>query len=114
MISESATLFGGAVWLLLIASSVWAKYRFAEFDRLPRQFDASLKPTAYSPTWLMVWLTPVIFVAINGFIFALSIFVPAEYLVGDPDAGVIGASLTLIGSQALILWLLASWARKQS
>ena len=111
---------GGAIWfaaiasMILIASALWAEWRFAAYDRLPRQFGFTLKPTSYGPRWLIIWLTPVLLIAVLGLLVFLPGIVPPEMINGDPDDGVKIASVALVGAQAFILWLLVRWANGQS
>lgn len=100
----------GAAILALIASSIWAHYRFADFERLPRHFGPNLKPTAYGPRGLMIWVTPAIFVALLVLLLVLPRVVPPEYINGDPQMGAIIASAVLVAAQGFILWLLTRWA----
>ncbi|MEO1048854.1 MAG: hypothetical protein AAFW59_11065 [Pseudomonadota bacterium] len=114
MDAGTAALFAGGACLILIGSAIWAHYRFADFDRLPRHFGPNLEPTAYGPRWLIIWLSPAIFLAVLGLIFVLPSVLPPEHINGDPSVGVIVASVVVVGAQAFVLWLLTRWARQQS
>lgn len=103
----------GVAIILLLGSSIWAHYRFADFEQLPRQFGPNLEPTAYGPRWLMIWLTPAIFVALLGLVLVLPRVVPPAYVNGDPKAGAVIASAGLVAAQGFILWLLVRWTRTQ-
>ncbi len=98
---------------LIAGSAVWANQRFAGFERLPRQFGATLKPRAYAPRWVMVWLMPALLVGVLCFIAALFAFLPPEHVNGDPSLGLILASSGLVGAQGFSLWLLTRWANGQ-
>ncbi|MDJ0978903.1 MAG: hypothetical protein QNI87_10230 [Erythrobacter sp.] len=98
---------------VLLGSSIWAHHRFAAHDRLPRHFGPSLKPTAYGPRWLVIWLPPAILVLALALIALLRAVVPPRYVEGDPSLGVIIASVATVGAQGFILWLLTRWAREQ-
>lgn len=107
-------LFAGAACLCLIASAIWAHYRFAGYDRLPRQFGWNLQPVAYGPRRLVVWLPPAIMIATLGVVAVLPRFMAADRINGDPGAAAIIASAIILGAQAFILWLLIRWARTQA
>lgn len=109
----SDILVAGAACLILIASAVWAHYRFADYDRLPRQFGLTLKPNAYAPSWVMVWLLPGILMATLVFVALLPLFVPEEHINGDPETGLLIASAAVVGAQLFTLWLLTRWAKGQ-
>lgn len=114
MESGAAALFVGAAVTFLLGSALWAHYRFADYDQLPRQFSASLKPVAYGPPWIVIWLTPLIMIAALVLILALPAFVPPQFINGDPVVGAIIASVATVTAQGFILWLLARWARGQA
>lgn len=98
---------------LLLGSAIWAHYRFAEYDRLPRQFGFTLKPNAYAPAWVMIWVMPAFLIATLAFVVALPAFVPPEHINGDPETGAIFASAAVVGAQLFTLWLLTRWAKGQ-
>ena len=114
MTADGATLSAGAACLFLLASAIWAHYRFADYDRLPRQFGLSLKPNSYAPSWVMVWLLPGFLIATLALLVFLPDFVPPERINGDPKIGVVIASAAVVGAQAFTLWLLTRWANQQA
>ena len=107
-------LVAGVACLILIASAVWAHYRFANYDRLPRQFGLTLKSNAFAPNWVMVWLLPGILIASLVFVAFLPSFVPEERINGDPETGLLIASVAVVGAQLFTLWLLTRWANRQA
>ncbi|MEM7703790.1 MAG: hypothetical protein AAF251_17775 [Pseudomonadota bacterium] len=114
MTADGASLSAGAACLFLLASAIWAHYRFAHFDRLPRQFGLTLKPTSYAPSWVMIWLVPLLLIASLIVIAFLPSFVPPEHINGDPKHGLMIASAVMAATQVWILWLLTRWANQQA
>ena len=112
-VSGAPALAVGGACLFLLLSAIWAHYRFADFNRLPRQFGFSLKPNAYAPRWVMVWMLPAFLMATLVFVVLLPAFVPPERINGDPETGPIIASAVIAGAQLLTLWLLNRWANGQ-
>lgn len=113
MVAGGSTLFASAACLIILASAIWAHYRFADFDRLPRQFGLTLKPTSYGPRWVMVWLLPAILVGTLALVVVLPAFVPPERINGEPETGVLIASVVVVGAQVFTLGLLTRWANGQ-
>mgnify|MGYP001792937120 CR=1 FL=1 len=113
-VSGTVALIAGGAVVLLLASSIWAHYRFADYDRLPRQFGLDLKPTSYGPSWLVIWMVPVIMMAALALVLFLPSVVASRSLNGDPETGAVIASIVTVGAQAFILWLLTRWARSQA
>ncbi|EAQ29163.1 hypothetical protein NAP1_00285 [Erythrobacter sp. NAP1] len=113
MVSGGPLLLAAVTCLFLIASAFWAERRFAGYDRLPRQFGFTLKPTSYGPRWLIIWLVPAVIIGA----IALAVFTPAlfppESIRGEPGTGVVIASLVGAAAQVFILWLLVRWANEQ-
>ena len=60
MVSGGPLLLAAVTCLFLIASALWAERRFAGYDRLPRQFGFTLKPTSYGPRWVIIWLVSLV------------------------------------------------------
>ena len=113
MVSGGPLLLAGAACLFLILSAFWAERRFASYQRLPRQFGFTLKPTSYGPRWVMTVFVPLILIsAIALAVFAPAIF-PPENINGDPANGVVIASFVTVGAQVFILWLLVRWSRDE-
>jgi hypothetical protein len=104
----------GIACLAVLASAFWAHFRFAGYDRLPRQFGFTLKPTSYAPGWVMIWLFPALLVGVLGAIALLVVLIPREQINGDPAGGLIIASIVTISVQVLTLWLLTRWANGPS
>ncbi|GMN03323.1 DUF1648 domain-containing protein [Erythrobacter sp. MTPC3] len=113
MVSGGALLVAAAASLLLILSGLWAEKRFASFDRLPAHFNGAGKPTRFASRRLMIWLTPVIFIALITLVISLLATLPENQINGDPDDAVVLMSTIIIGAQAFILWLTTRWARGQ-
>ncbi len=113
MVSGDALLVAAAACLFLIASAIWAEVRFAGYQRLPRQFGLTLKPKAYGPRWLIIWLVPALFIMTLGMIVFLPDYLPPENINGDPNTGVIFASGAIVAAQVFVLWLLVRWANSQ-
>ncbi|MEO0419514.1 MAG: hypothetical protein AAF249_11655 [Pseudomonadota bacterium] len=111
--SPALMAFSFAV-VLLLASAIWAHYRFADYDRLPRQFGFSLKPNSYAPSWVMVWMLPGFLIATLAFVALLPAFVSPEHVNGEPEVGVVFASVVCVAAQGLTLWLLTRWANQQT
>lgn len=112
--SGAPALAVGGACVFLLLSAVWAHYRFADFDRLPRQFGFTLKPNSYAPAWVMVWMLPAFLLATLAFVVALPTFLPPERINGDPETGAIIASLGVVSAQIFTLWLLNRWANGQA
>jgi len=109
-ITAGSVLVAIASCLIILACSIWAHYRFADYDRLPRQFGLTLKPTAYGPRWMMVWMPPAILIGSLALIVALPAVVPPQHINGDPETGVLIAAPVMVAAQIFILWLLTRWA----
>lgn len=112
-VSGVPALAVGGACVFLLFSAIWAHYRFADFDRLPRQFGFTLKPNSYAPRWVMVWILPAFLMATLAFVAFLPAFVSPEHINGDPELGPIIASLGVVGAQIFTLWLLNRWAKEQ-
>ena len=111
---DNATWVAVSASIFLFASASWANLRFAEYDRLPRQFDLAFKPKSFAPRWVMVWLLPSILVVTLALIVFLPQIVPPELVNGDPKHGIVIASVAVVGVQIFTLWLLTRWARQKT
>ena len=98
---------------VLLASGAWASRRFARFEQLPGHFDFRGRATRMAPRRVMVWMLPILFSAMLVFITLLTEMVPPEYRNGDPLVGALIGGVSLVGAQALVLWLTDRWARRQ-
>ena len=114
ILSSPALMASVSAVVVLLASAIWAHYRFADYHRLPRQFGLTLKPTSYGPAWLMTWFLPLMLIGVLIFAAALPTFVPPEQINGDPEIGVIIASAICVAAQGFTLWLLTRWANAQA
>ena len=112
-VSGAPALAVGGACLFLLLSAIWAHYRFADFDRLPRQFGFTLKPNSYAPAWVMVWLLPGFLMATLVFVLVLPAFVSPAHINGAPELGPILASAIVVGAQVFTLLLLYRWANWQ-
>lgn len=97
----------------LLWSGWWTDRRYARFDRIPGHYDFKGRATRLDPRRQMAWLLPVVFSVLIAGYGALFYLLPAELQNGDPSDGLLLVSLVLLATQALILWLLARWARSQ-
>jgi len=102
-----------AAGVIVIASAIWAEYRFRDFDKLPAHFGPTLKPTWYAPRFVMVWVVPASLIGVLGFVSWLVWTLPRDQINGDPVTGIVIGSAAIVASQGLILWLLTRWARQQ-
>ena len=108
-----AFAFAAVSIALLCWSAVWTDRTYRRFDRLPGHYDVRGEATRMAPRRVMAWLLPVTFsIALIGLAAVLT-YVPADMQNGDPTTGLALASITLLGAQGLILWLLSRWARRQ-
>lgn len=98
----------------LLASGAWTDRHFSAFDKLPRHYDFSGKPTAYAGRTTMAWLTPGILGGSLLLISLLAVFAPAAWQNGDPLEGILIAGFGFLAAQAIVIWLHKNWARKQA
>ena len=110
-VGAAALVCAGVTIALLLASGAWTDRRYRQFDRIPGHYDFRGRATRLDPRRQMAWLLPVLFsLMIAGFIVLVSV-VPPEMQNGDPSMGLALICVTLLGAQALVLWLLSRWAR---
>lgn len=98
---------------VLLASGAWADRYFSEFEKLPRHYNFSGEPTAYTSRTTMAWLTPGILTVTLLAIALLAVFGPPRWQTGDPLGGVLITGFGFLAAQAFILWLTKRWARSQ-
>lgn len=97
----------------LLITAVWTDRRYRRFDMLPAHYDFRGRPTRFASRRLMAWLLPVTFsVMLVVIVFAIAA-VPPELQNGDSFVGTLALCLTLLGAQALVLWLQDRWSRSQ-
>lgn len=99
--------------VLLLLSGFWTDRTYNRFSELPGHYDCKGRPTRMAPRRTMAWLLPLTFslmLVVIGFALAM---LPAD-AQSNPDAGLVIASITLLGAQGLILWLLDRWASWQA
>lgn len=98
--------------VMLLGSGFWTDRTYRRFDELPGHYDFKGRPTRMAPRRVMAWLTPVVFSLMLA-VMAIAIASLPRAIQNSPDAGIIFASLTFLGAQGLILWLLQRWASAQ-
>lgn len=112
-VSGPAVLAAGIAAAILLASAIWAHYRFSRYEKLPRQFGLTLKPQSYGPPWLIIWFMPSMLIATLALVVLLPSFVRPENINGDPSLGAIIASVVTVSAQGFVLWLVTRWANEQ-
>ncbi len=98
----------------LLLSGVWAHRRFDGYSQLPSHFNIRGEADRFAPRGVMVWLLPVMFSMMLLGIAAAFEYIPQEMQNGDPSTGVLITGFTVLGGQALVLWLTVRWARGES
>lgn len=100
--------------LLLLLSGWWTNVSYARFDTLPAHYDWRGRATRMERRAVMAWLLPVVFSVTLAALMVMLILLPAEMTNGDPSVGLYVAATSLLGAQALVLWLLSRWAKTQN
>ncbi|KEO88021.1 hypothetical protein EH30_01205 [Erythrobacter sp. JL475] len=99
--------------VLLLLSGVWTDRTYSRFSELPGHYDFRGRATRMAPRRTMAWLLPLTFSLMLAVIGIAMAMLPAE-AQNSPDAGLVIASITLLGAQGLVLWLLDRWASGQA
>lgn len=100
--------------VVLLLSGVWAHRRFEGYSELPSHFNLRGEADRFAPRSVMVWLLPVMFSVLLLSIAAAVEYIPQEMQNGDPRTGILISGFTLLGGQALVLWLTVRWSRGES
>ncbi|NNC59538.1 MAG: DUF1648 domain-containing protein [Erythrobacter sp.] len=97
----------------LVYSAVWTDRRYRRFEQLPAHYDIRGNATRFASRRLMAWLLPGVCIAMLVAIALVTWLVPPGLQNGDQITGLVVASVAMLGSQGLVLWLHERWARKQ-
>lgn len=113
MIDGLTFLWVGLSIAVLIYSGWWTDRRYACFDQIPAHYNFRGDATRLTSRSQMAWALPIGFSLMIIGLTAIFGLMPAEYQEDNPNALLVFVCVTLLGVQALILWLLSRWARGQ-
>ncbi|MEM7780067.1 MAG: hypothetical protein AAF697_06735 [Pseudomonadota bacterium] len=99
--------------LILLASGWWTDRRYRGFTMIPAHYDVRGRATRMAPRRTMAWTLPVLFSCLLVILTFVVAAAPDAYSDGSPLMWALINSVTLIGAQVFVLWLLARWARSQ-
>jgi len=99
--------------LALLISAYWTDRRFANFEKLPRQYGLTGEPTAFASRKAMAWGIPLFLIAMLVVMAAATILAPSESANGDPWLNLTMSSVIMLAAQGLVMWLHTRWAAGQ-
>ncbi|WP_432199620.1 hypothetical protein ACRAQ7_07710 [Erythrobacter sp. W53] len=97
----------------LLISAYWTNRRFANFEKLPRQYGITGEPTAFASRKAMAWGVPLFLIATLGVIAASKLLFSSGGVGGGDWANLALSSAVILAAQSLILWLHVRWAGKR-